>query len=512
MSRNRSFTALTLSCLLGIIIATAGFAETASDTDPLAEREPPRSQWATENASSRTHFDFGTQQNTPDQKAVSAYVIPIKGGINKAQLYILRRGLKEANARGIDAVILDMDTPGGDLGTTLAIMETLERFKGESITYVNSEAISAGSFIAMATDSIYFAPNGIMGAAEAVQSTGQDVNESMKRKIESYLDARVRTLTRKHRYRADVQRAMMKPDYELKIGETVLSPEGDLLSLTAEEAATEYGKPPVPLLADGIVDSIPDLLKARHGDFDHSIRIMHVSWAEQLARWLNAIAPLLMGAGMLLLFIEFKTPGFGVFGIGGLVLLGIVFTSHYVAALAGYEAILAFVLGVVLIFLELFILPGILIAGVMGFALVLGSLIWAMTDIWPDDSLKSFDYSMLIPPAQSLLWAILIAIVGIVLLSRFLPRSWFLDKLILSTGSSPEDADEALAARYTGSSSLPPEGSRGVTVTSMFPSGEVEIDGHRYLARVQTDFLEKGTPIIVVENRAFQLIVKEDAS
>ena len=90
---------------------------------------------------------------------------------------------------------------------TIACMDALDKFDGTTITFVDTEAISAGSYIAIATDDIYFAPKGIMGAAEAVTGTGEDIAEGMQRKINSYLRAKVRMLAESQRYRGDVQRA-----------------------------------------------------------------------------------------------------------------------------------------------------------------------------------------------------------------------------------------------------------------------------------------------------------------
>ena len=90
-----------------------------------------------------------------------------------------------------------------------------------------------------------------------------------------------------------------------------------------------------------------------------------------------------LGLGLLLLFVEFKTPGFGLFGIAGLVLVGIVFASNYLAGLAGFEAILFFILGLAFIVVDIFLLPGTFIFLTLGILLILGSLLWSLSDIWP---------------------------------------------------------------------------------------------------------------------------------
>jgi membrane-bound serine protease (ClpP class) len=164
---------------------------------------------------------------------VAVYVIPIEGMIGKPNLYILRRGLKEAIRNDIEMVILDMDTPGGRVDVCLEMMEALDRFDGITATYVNEDAISAGSFIAASTESIYFAPRGKIGASAVIQGTGEDVPETARLKMESYLRANIRVMAAEERYRADVIRAMLDADFELKVGETVIKPAGELLTLTA---------------------------------------------------------------------------------------------------------------------------------------------------------------------------------------------------------------------------------------------------------------------------------------
>ena len=141
------------------------------------------------------------------------YQIPIRDQIGPPILDILRRGLKNAMNINADVVILDMNTPGGELGVTIEIMQEIidafDRFEGPIITYVNKEAISAGAYIAIATNEIAFAPFAQIGAAEAVSGGGANIDSSMKRKINSYLKAKIRSYTKDYRYRARVMAAMM---------------------------------------------------------------------------------------------------------------------------------------------------------------------------------------------------------------------------------------------------------------------------------------------------------------
>ncbi|MEO0054984.1 MAG: hypothetical protein RLZZ50_931 [Verrucomicrobiota bacterium] len=434
-------------------------------------------------------------------------VIPVREAISKPVLYVIRRGLKEAQEQGMKAVILDMETPGGELGVTLDIMEALDRFEGQTLVYVNKEAISAGAIISSVADRVYFAPGGIIGAAEVVMGTGSDVPEGMKRKVNSVLNAKVRAFNETGSLRAQVIKAMMDSEYEFKVGDTVIKPKGELLSLTAEEAAKTYGEPAAPLLSSGTHATLEDLLAAKYGRDGYILARMEVSWSEKLASWLTSIAPLLMGAGLLCVFIEFKTPGFGVFGILGGLLLALVFFGHYAAGLSGHEPALFFLLGVVLVAVEIFLLPGTLVAGLAGAALMLGALVWSMADVWPGE-MPELNSDLLLVPFLNLAAAIGVAFTGALVLAKFIPRGWFWDKMILQAsvaGDSP-----AVSPAANGVESL--AGARGRTVSALRPMGEVEIAGRRHEARASLGSLERDEPVKVTGLSGRVLIVERDAS
>ena len=460
-------------------------------------------------------FAEDTKSSSAGTDIVDVYVIPITDAIATPNLYILRRGLKEAIANDVEMVILDMDTPGGRLDITLEMMEMLDRFEGITATYVNDDAISAGSFIAAATQEIYFAPKGKMGASAVIQGTGEDVGETAKQKIDSYLRANVRAMTEQYPYRSDVIRAMLDAEFELKVDGKVIKPAGELLTLTASEAVKEYGNPPEKLLGAGIYDSMEELLDARFGAGNYAIRDFKITYSEEIAKWMNTIAPLLMGLGILLIFIEFKTPGFGIFGIGGLTLLGIFFISHYIAGLAGNEPVFFFILGIVLIILELFVLPGSLIFALSGIALVLGSLLWTMVDYWPAGNdgedgpggPGGFNITpeMFTEPLMQFVLGIAIAFIGAVLAAWFLKGSLFERLLVLENAAG----GDSKVIREERESKLPKPGSKGIALTPLHPVGRVEIDGKRYEARCSVGSIQRGEAIRVASSSDFDLVVEE---
>lgn len=467
-----------------------------------------------------TEAQTETQTETAPQAAVAeetqqakVFVVPIKGEINRTQLFILRRALKEAVSEQATAVLLDIDTPGGEVGVTLKMMEALKKFPGTTLTYVNKEAVSAGSFIAVATDDIWFAPDGVMGAAEAVSGGGADIGESMQRKLQSYLQAKVRALGNEGRYRAQVQRAMMDPQYQLEIDGVTLKEAGELLSLTAAEAARTYGDPPEPLLSRGTADSIAAVLGSTYGEGNYSIRSYELSWSESFARWFQTLTPLLLAIGILLLFIEFKTPGFGFMGGVGIACLLLVFASNYIAGLAGHEVILIFLIGVALLGVEVFLFPGTLVAGALGALCIFGSLLWAMADIWPSGA-QGFELSpeLFYLPMLKLGSGLVLAVIGAMLFAKALPKTPLGRAMILSTTVGGTDP-LAIGATTIGTgpatlSDHPALGSRGTAVTPLRPNGQVEIDGQRYPAQLRLGQIEAGEIIEVIGYGDFALLVR----
>jgi membrane-bound serine protease (ClpP class) len=492
----RFFRGLLWCVLTAVAVSAAEMAPAVPAVAPRAGGEPP--------------VVAASEKGKPAGK-VTVYVVPVRDQIAQPVLYILRRGLKEAD-RKADVVVLDMETPGGALDVTFEIMGALEKFHGSTITFVNKEAVSAGAFISATTHEIWFAPDGVIGAAAPVTSTGQDIDETMKLKVVSYLKARVRAISEGKGYRGQVISAMIDKDYELKIGDQVIKPKGELLSLTASEALKTYGDPPRPLLAAGIAKNVDDLLRQKFGADGYEIVRLEVTWSERLAVWLNAIAPVLMGLGVICLFIEFKTPGFGIFGVAGIVLLAVVFLGHYVAGFSGHEPMILFAVGLLLLALELFLFPGVAIMAVSGVALMLGSLVWSMADIWPNEPITiATSGDLFFRPLINLGGGLALALVLGVALARFMPKGWFWDRMVLqavigtaaqTAGAAPEAAAEAGALI----------GSQGVVITPLRPGGEVEIEGRRYQAQLDLGSAAAGTRVVVTGRTDFGLKVEKQST
>lgn len=426
--------------------------------------------------------------------------------IEPALLYVIRRGVLEAERRNAAAIILKMDTPGGRLDATADIVRVLQRTRVPTYTFVEKSAISAGAIIALATKHIYMAPGSVIGDAMPIMMspTGgpQEMPAALEEKTVSAVAALIRATAQESGHDPQLAEAMVRREIEYKIGEEVISPAGQLLTLTNVEAEREVGEEGQrrKLLSRGTVADVPELLR-KVGLADREVIELQVTGAERLARLIAAAAPLLLMAGLLGLYIEFKTPGFGLPGILGLLALGLFFYGHHIAGLAGAEEIALFFIGVVLIAVEVFVLPGFGLPGIIGITLVLYSLLSAMAERLPGGSWVP-SLPSLQTPLMKLSSAILLAGVGAALIGRWLPKSRAGHWLILDSAADVQHG-------YTGAAvdtSL--VGALGTAETALRPAGTAVFGERRIDVITRGEFLDAGTPVRVVEAKGNRIVVE----
>jgi membrane-bound serine protease (ClpP class) len=364
------------------------------------------------------------QLSAPPAKTV--YIVPIQENIMPPLVYVVRRGVKEAMAANADLLILDMKTDGGRVDVTEEIIQVISQFKGRTVTYVNDRAFSAGAFIAVATQEIYMAPQSVIGAAAPVMmspggaGTG-NLPDTMEVKMTSAIRALVRVQAEKNGHNVEVIEAMIDKTKELTMDGEVLNKEGNILTLTDRQAAKEYGNPPKALLSSGTAESL-DALLARLGFAGAQRVVIEPTGAERIGTWINAIGPLLLIIGIVGLYIEFKTPGFGLPGIVGIIAFALYFLGGYVAGLSGTGWAVVFVVGLILVGLELFVFPGTFIAGVSGAVLMLAAIVMAMVDKYPGGpSLPTLPQLRL--PLRDISLAVAVSFVLVLLLARFFSKT-----------------------------------------------------------------------------------------
>lgn len=425
-------------------------------------------------------------------------VIPIKTEISEAQFYFLRRALKEAEREKASAVVIDMDTYGGELKAANNSMDALLKTRVPTFTYINPRALSAGALIALATQKIYMAPGGSIGAAAPVMSGGEDVPKTMTDKIVSATSAMARAAAEKNGHRPELADAFISKDREVKIGDVVVHKADSLLTLSAAEAAKLYDNKP--LLAAGIADSLEDMLKS--AGLTGPMRTIEPSGFEQMAFWITALAPLFLLGGMLGAYIEFKTPGFGLPGILSICCFAIFFTGHYLAGLAGWEVGAIFVIGLLLVMGELVLHPGTIIPGVAGVLLMVGALIWAMIDRYPGEPFLPTS-EMLVRPLMNLAIAVVLAIAAGWALAKYLPRTSFYHRIVLL---STVHGNPMVAGIRTNPVEL---GQSGTAQSMLRPSGKAEFGGHTVDVITQGEFIDPGLPVRVVALDGLRVVVEK---
>jgi membrane-bound serine protease (ClpP class) len=444
--------------------------------------------------------------NTEPEAAGSptVYVLPIRDNIAPPMVYLVRRGVKEAMTANAEALIVDLDTNGGRVDSTTEIIDILDQFNGLTVTYVNRNAFSAGAFIAVGTRKIYMAPQSVIGAAAPILMTPGGMTEGMpptlEAKMTSAVAAKVRASAEKNGHNTEVIEAMIDRSKELVIDGVVLNKEGQILTLTNLEAQREFGDPPRPLLSLGTQASIDELLDTLGLS---GATVVHVvpTGAERLAFWLNMISPILLMIGMIGIYIEFKTPGFGLPGVAGILAFALYFLGGYVAGFSGFEWIIVFVVGLALLFLELFVFPGTVFLGLAGAVIMLIALVMAMVDVYPGGPMLPSFADLRVPLTQ-----VAMSLVGatgaIAILALLLPRTQLYDQMV-SQSASGVTSVASQAQRQSSRIGL-----EGVTISPLRPGGKARFGDQVLDVISQGELIDRGRMVRIVGHSATEAVVE----
>jgi membrane-bound serine protease (ClpP class) len=422
-------------------------------------------------------------------------------------VYLIRRSVKEAMEQEAALVVLDMHTDGGRLDVTEEIIKILNQFDGQTATYVNDRAFSAGAFISVATREIYMAPGSVIGAAAPVMMApgggAQELPESFQIKMTSAVRALVRRTAEKNGHNTDVLEAMIDQNRELIIDGEILSPKGDILTLTDTEAAREYGDPPRKLLSSGTVDSLEEVIALL--GFQEAERVyMEPTGAEVVGTWLNRLSPLLLMVGMLGIYLEFKTPGFGLPGVVGITAFLLYFFGSYIAGLSGLEWVLIFFLGLFLLILEIFVLQGTVVVGLAGGGLMLVALVMAMVDHYPGGPVLP-SLPQLQVPLLDLLIAFAGAALGIWLLSIWFPRSSLYSRMV-SLSTSGENV--ILQSEQEHATQI---GAVGLAVSPLHPGGKAQFGDRIINVISEGEMIPKGARVRIVGYSGVSQVIVQPA-
>ena len=434
-------------------------------------------------------------------------VVPLRGEVSPSLLMFLRRAEKLAETNGASAIIFEMNTYGGRLDAAEEITSVLNHAKIPTYTFINSNAGSAGALIALATQHIYMAPVSAIGAAAPVLPTGEDLPLTQREKTISYWSALIRGSAMKNGHNPDLGEAFMNKDKEVKVGDRVVHPKGTLLTLNAQEATEKInGKP---LLADGVADSVADLMQK--AGLKGNAASLRPTGFEQLAFWITALAPVLLLGGIIGAWLEFKIPGASLPGIISAICFALFFLGHYLAGLAGWEVVALFVLGMVLVIIEiLFFAHSTIVFGVVGVFLMLASLFWAMIDRYPGETFFPTGRALAIP-LMNLFLALIGAAVVIAILARYLPKTSFYRRFALITTNPPGPSLAGVPREFTTALDLSP-GAEGKSLSILRPSGKARFLDQIIDVVTQGEFIPPNTSITVVRKDGMRVVVRATRS
>jgi membrane-bound serine protease (ClpP class) len=468
-----------------------------------------------------------SQETKPESKQDLVYVIPIKGPImDKGLPYFTKRAVEVAKSNNAKLIIFEINTPGGavsigDEEYTMGIIKAIENASPiTTIAYIANAAISAGSLISVSCDRIIMQPDATIGAAEVIAGNSDQPNPHQA-KYTSAFEAIFRAKAQKKGYSANLFASMVnrnlvvylvtvngKQDFlteeEIKQAKSEgkdiiqikrVGKADEPLTLTASEAK-EYGIATIV----NTRDEIPPLFHIQN----FSTVDMHPTWSEKLVILITSpvVSGILILVGLISIGMAFKMPGTGVPEILAVVCFVLIFFGHYLAGLAALTDVLLFLLGIGFLAVEIFLLPGFGVAGILGIVCILAGLILSMQDFTiPSADMpwqwKTFEFNLAL-----VIISTVSSLVVFILLIRFIPYSPYLNKLVLKTAetssegftSGPSDYEKLI-------------GSTGTVLTYLRPSGKIKIGEDILDVVTEGDFIEKDKQVKIDRVEGNRIIV-----
>ncbi len=412
------------------------------------------------------------------------YVAEIEGMIDLGLAPYIQRVVDEAVENSASAVIFKINTFGGRVDAATQIKDAIINCPVQTIAFIDKRAISAGALISLSCDKIVMVPGSSIGATTVVDQSMTKQSE----KAQSYMRAEMRATAERTGRRTDIAEGM--------VDETVvvegLVDSTKLITLTANEAKS-YG------IADSVIGDFSTMLEA----FDlQDSKIVNLSsnWAEDFIRFLNnpVITSILMMVILVGFFTEIKTPGWGLPGTAAVIALALFFGAGYILELASGIEIIIFILGLVLLIVEIFVIPGFGIFGAIGIVMMVAGLFLGLISDFP-----LVDWDMLSTAIIQLAGAFILSMFVIFVLLKLLPKSEAFNKLVLR-----KNIDEQ--SGYTSDTKLKDLlGKQGKALTDLRPSGTAVIEKKRIDVVTAGEYLNKGTKVIVVQEEGSKIVVEK---
>lgn len=427
--------------------------------------------WLLAIAGAVSSFAFAAAVARPDgERSGVVWVVPVQGAIDLGLASFVERSIKEALEAGAVLILVEVNTFGGRVDAATEIRDLLVNSRVPTAAFVSERAWSAGALITLAAESIWMRPGSSIGAAQPIPADAKTVSA-----LRAEFEATAERMGRDPMIAA----AMVDVDVEVE----GLVPRGEILTLTANRAL-DIG------YAEGLAASRQQVLEAL-GVADRPVIVSEPNWAENIARFLSdaTVSQLLLTLGFMGLIAEATSPGLGVPGAIGLISLALFYGGRLIVGLAGWEHLFILVVGLILIAMEIFVIPGLGIAGIVGAGAIVSSLVLSFGG-W-EEALRSLGISMAI------------ALAGAYFFWRYGRRSGWWGRVVLSARLGQSESD--LSARdYTGYI-----GKEGVALTTLRPVGTVEVEGEPIDAVSESGYVAAGRPVVVRRVEAARVVVRE---
>ncbi|NQU52014.1 MAG: nodulation protein NfeD [Bacteroidetes bacterium] len=451
-------------------------------------------------------FTFGALFAIAQEKSKKlVYVLNIKKEITKATWRQTDQAFNEADSLDADLFLIHMNTYGGTVADADLVRTRILESKIPVYVFIDNNAASAGALISIACDSIYMRSGGSIGAATVVNQTGA----AMPDKYQSYMRSTMRSTAEAHgkdtlitandtiyKWRRNPLIAEAMVDQRVYI--EGISDTGKVLTFTPSEAiANGY--------CEGLAENIPEVLQ-KVGVKEYTIVEYEPSWIEKIIGFL--VHP--MVSGLLIMgiiggiYFEMQTPGIG-FALGIAILAAVAyFAPLYLEGLAANWEILVFVIGVILVVVEIFVIPGFGISGVLGILFIFTSLVLSLINN------VNFDFeNVKVDGVGVAVTTVIFGIFGGFVISIYLGNRMFtansgmFKNMALKTVQNVSDGFVSVET-----SLFDLKGKEGIAQTVLRPGGKVLIEGDVYDAIAENGFIEKGEKIHVNKVESAQLYVE----
>jgi membrane-bound serine protease (ClpP class) len=432
-------------------------------------------------------FYFPILADTTDVNQ-EVFIMEIKDQIDVRTNRYVELALQEAKEMNSSHILIEMNTYGGALYDADEIRSALLNLDIPVYVFINNNAASAGALISIACDSIYMASGGSIGAATVVNQTG----EAAPDKYQSYMRSIMRSTAEASGRDPRIAEAMVDEKIEIE----GITKAGEVITFSTSEAI-KHG------FCEGEFNNTTELLTYLNLD---SSKVHHyeVSGTESIISFF--INPFISGILILIIiggiYFELQTPGVGFPIMASIIALVLYLVPYYLNGLAENWEILAFVIGLVLIAIEVFVIPGFGIFGILGLILTLGSLVFMMLNN------EMFDFEFV--PSENITRALLTTLTGLFgsIILMFiggvrLTNSNFFKKVALQ---GVQAKTEGYSSRFIKAGLA---GKTGTVFSVLRPSGKVEIDGELYDANTRGEYLDQGEKIVVVDESGTSLKVKK---